>query len=85
MRFEEILKTASKAPFDCPKNQVEQLFDPVLLPAYRELVPLVETESQFQKADGILRVTESMMLGQEEAEKRAWVRSAEWQRKRGAR
>src|SRR5258707_15765533 len=31
----------------------------------RELVPLVETQSQFYKADGILGATETMMLGQE--------------------
>jgi hypothetical protein len=83
VRFEEILKTANQVPFDCPRNQVEQLFDLVSLPAYRELAPLVETESQFYKADAILGATETMMLGQEAAETRASARSAEWRQKKG--
>ena len=76
VRFEQILKR--DIPYECPKDEVRTLIDVVLRPTHSELMELVETRLQFERADGILDAIETLTIGQEAAYANSQRRRAEW-------
>ena len=78
VRRAQVLEAVAKMPLDCPREEVRRLVDPILRPTYAELEPMVETQSQFEKAEDILGMIDVFTLGDDAAHANSLRRRAEW-------